>query len=103
MFDPPTDDTLYRHMEAMPPMMVKRLHRSSKELLLFLDLNRTDLREDPWNPAPHIMNAVEKDSYIYLCLQRLSDYNDPPMVNVSHYIDFVRQVLEVGLSSFSWR
>ncbi|KAF4623570.1 hypothetical protein D9613_001778 [Agrocybe pediades] len=97
MFDPPKDDTLYRYMEAMPPMMVKRVRRSSEELLLLLDLNRPDLREDPWNAAPHILGAVEKEDYVYLCLQRLSEYNDPPMLNVSHYIDFVRQMLE-GLS-----
>ncbi|KDR84956.1 hypothetical protein GALMADRAFT_204580 [Galerina marginata CBS 339.88] len=97
MFDSPTDDTLYHYGESLPPLMVKRLKRSSAELLLLLELNLHELREDPWNSAPHILRAVERDDKVYLCMQRLSEYNQPPLVNVAHYIDFFRQVLE-GLS-----
>ncbi|PPR05714.1 hypothetical protein CVT26_008955 [Gymnopilus dilepis] len=78
-------------------LMVRRLERSSQELFLLLGLNMPELREDPWNPAPHIVRAIEKDGQVYLFLQRLSNYNKPPLLNVAHYIDFFRQVLE-GLS-----
>ena len=75
--------------------MVKCLERSSAELLILLELNRPELRKDPWNPAPHILEAVERGELVYLCMQRLLEYNQPPLLTVAHYIDFFRQVLEV--------
>lgn len=77
--------------------MVKCLERSSTELLILLELNRPELRKDPWNAAPHILEAVEKGELVYLCMQRLLEYNQPPLLTVAHYIDFFRQVLEVFL------
>ena len=81
-------------------LMVRRLGRSSQELFLLLGLNMPELREDPWNPAPHIVRAIEKDGQVYLFLQRLSNYIKPPLLNVAHYIDFFRQVLEVRLDGW---
>ncbi|KIM48234.1 hypothetical protein M413DRAFT_225673 [Hebeloma cylindrosporum] len=81
-------------MEALPPLMVKCLERSSTELLVLLELNRPELREDPWNPAPHVLEAVERGELVYLCMQPLLEYNQPPLLTVAHYIDFFRQVLE---------
>jgi len=75
--------------------MIKRLKRSSSELRFLLELNLPEFRDDPWNAAPHILRAVERADNVYLCLQRLSEYNQPPLVRVAHYIDFFRQILEV--------
>ncbi|KAJ6609082.1 hypothetical protein B0H10DRAFT_2065871 [Mycena sp. CBHHK59/15] len=75
-------------------MMIKCLHRSSPELLILLRLNHRDIRQDPWNPAPHILCAVERDERVFLCLQRLIEFNQPPLKIVSNYIDFFKQVLE---------
>ena len=77
------------------PIMIKRLRRSSPELRLLLELNHSDLRDDPWNAAPHILRTVEKVDNVYLCLQQLSEYNQPPLMSVAHYIDFFHQILEV--------
>lgn len=80
--------------------MIKRLQRSSSELRLLLELNRPVIRDDPWNAAPHILATVERADHVYLCLKRLSEYNQPPLVTVAHYIDFFRQILEVFYSPF---
>jgi hypothetical protein len=82
------------------PLMIKRLHHSSPELRLLLELNRPDIRDDPWNAAPHILEAVERADNVYLCLKRLSEYNQPPLVKVTQYIDFFRQILEVFSFTF---
>lgn len=103
MFDSPLDDTMYRYQEALPPLMVQRFKKSSlSELLLLLELNVPELREDPWNASPHIVRAVERDDHVYLCMHRLFEYNNPPLATVAHYIDFFRQVLEVGVSFQSY-
>lgn len=81
--------------------MIKRLHRSSSELRILLELNLPEIRDDPWNAAPHILGAVERADNVYLCFKRLSEYNQPPLVKVAHYIDFFRQILEVSHSLFS--
>ncbi|KAF8807370.1 hypothetical protein BYT27DRAFT_7255987 [Phlegmacium glaucopus] len=83
-----------KHSVISPSLMIKRLQRSSSELRLLLELNLPESRDDPWNPAPHILRAVERADDVYLCLQRLSEYNQPPLIRVSHYIDFSRQILE---------
>ena len=77
------------------PIMIKRLRRSSSELRLLLELNHSYLRDDPWNAAPHILRTVERVDNVYLCLQQLSEYNQPQLMSVTHYIDFFRQMLEV--------
>ncbi|KAJ7032058.1 hypothetical protein C8F04DRAFT_1396953 [Mycena alexandri] len=80
--------------EANDSMMIKCLLASSDELIILLRLNHPDFRGDPWNPAPHILCAVTRDERVFLCLQRLVEFNQPPLQIVSNYIDFYRQVLE---------
>jgi hypothetical protein len=80
--------------------MIKRISRGSTELSIFLDLNSAQLRNDPWNPCPHILRVVDHEpasEYSYLFMERLNEYNIPPMTTVSHFLDFFRQALE-GLS-----
>lgn len=80
--------------------MIKRVPRNSVELSILLDLNSSELRKDPWNPSPHILQVVDHDpnsEYVYQCMERLNEYNVPAMTTVAQYIDFFRQVLE-GLS-----
>ena len=77
-----------------PPLMFKEVARSSPELLVLLELSHPELRQDPWNPVPHILKAIERDDRVYLCMQGLSDYDDPPFVTIVQYLDFCRQVLE---------
>ncbi|KAK7044893.1 hypothetical protein R3P38DRAFT_2508437 [Favolaschia claudopus] len=83
--------------EANDSMTIKRLPDSSPELFLLLRLNQPEMRQDPWNPTPHILCAVSRDDYVFLCMQRLVEFNQPPLQIVSNYTDFFRQVLE-GLS-----
>ncbi|KAJ6478793.1 hypothetical protein C8R47DRAFT_1050896 [Mycena vitilis] len=80
--------------EANDSLMIKCLHCSSDELLMLLRLNHRDMRQDPWNPVPHILCAVSRDERVFLCMQRLVEFNQPPLQTVSNYIDFFRQVLE---------
>jgi hypothetical protein len=77
--------------------MIKRVKKSSDESLLLRAINQPHLRLDPWNAAPHTLAAVERGDYVYLCMKQLSEYDDPPLLTVEHYIDFFRQVLEVRL------
>ncbi|KAF9040594.1 hypothetical protein BJ165DRAFT_1350507 [Panaeolus papilionaceus] len=94
MYTPPVTHTLATGV--IPPLMIKRLPRSSQELLVLLEMNHPEYREDPWNALPHILQAVEKDDKVYLCMKRLSEFNDPPLLTVALYIDLFRQVLEVS-------
>ncbi|KAF5363876.1 hypothetical protein D9756_000061 [Leucocoprinus leucothites] len=83
-----------------PALMIKRISRDSTELSILSDLNSADLRQDPWNPCPHILQVVDHDptsNHLYLCMERLSEFNAPPMSTVAQYLDFFRQILE-GLS-----
>ncbi|KAJ7727011.1 hypothetical protein DFH07DRAFT_930894 [Mycena maculata] len=80
--------------DANDSMMIKCLHRSSPELIILLRLNNHDLRQDPWNPAPHIICAISRDERVFLCMRRLVEFNQPPLQIVSNYIDFFKQVLE---------
>ncbi|EKM79753.1 hypothetical protein AGABI1DRAFT_113058 [Agaricus bisporus var. burnettii JB137-S8] len=96
-YDPsPSSSSLY----GETPLMVKRIPRESTELTLYLHLNSDQLRNDPWNPCPHLLRVVDHDpesESSYLFMERLNEYNTPPMTTVSHYLDFFRQALE-GLS-----
>jgi hypothetical protein len=76
-------------------LLIKCLPRSSKELLVLLEINHPELRQDPWNAAPHILCAVERDEDVYLCMDPLVEFDQPPMRTVANYIDFFRQILEV--------
>ncbi len=78
--------------------MVKQLPRSSQELLMLLELNHSDSREDTWNHVPYILSAVERNDRVYLCIRGLCKYDNPPLTTVAQYIDFFRQVLEVKFS-----
>ncbi|CAA7265830.1 unnamed protein product [Cyclocybe aegerita] len=79
------------------PVMVKKFKRTLPELLVLLEMNHPNLRDDPWNAVPHIRCGVERDDDVYLCMQPLWEYDDPPLLTVAHYIDLFRQILE-GLS-----
>ncbi|KAJ3570647.1 hypothetical protein NP233_g4268 [Leucocoprinus birnbaumii] len=81
-------------------LMIKRVPRDSTEVSIIFDLNSADLRQDPWNPCPHILQTVDYDpasKHLYLCIERLNEFNSPPMSTVAQYLDFFRQILE-GLS-----
>lgn len=69
-------------------LLIKCLPRSSKELLILLEINHPEMREDPWNAAPHILRAVERDEDVYLCMDSLVEFDQPPMRTVANYIDF---------------
>ncbi|KAF9475981.1 hypothetical protein BDN70DRAFT_883005 [Pholiota conissans] len=92
MFNPAEED--YLRNESIPPLMIKRVHKSSSEASLLNSVNQPSLRLDPWNAAPHILAAVERGDHVYLCMKQLSEFNDPPLLTVEHYVDFIRQVLE---------
>ncbi|KAJ7634501.1 hypothetical protein FB45DRAFT_909050 [Roridomyces roridus] len=79
---------------ANDSLMIKCLHQSAPELAILLRLNHSEFRDDPWNPIPHIICAVERDERVFLCMHRLVEFNNPPLQTVVHYIDFFRQVLE---------
>lgn len=80
--------------DAKDSVMIKCLPATSPELLVLLELNHEEYRQDPWNPAPHILRAVEKGDTIFLCMERLNEFNQPPFKTVANYIDFFRQTLE---------
>jgi hypothetical protein len=75
--------------------MIKCLLPTSPELSLLLELNHADLRQDPWNPAPHILCALERGNKVYVFMERLMEYDQPPLKTVANYIDLFRQILEV--------
>jgi len=80
--------------------MVKRIPRGSTELAVIFDLHSVDLRQDPWNPCPHVLQTIDHgpaSQHVYLFMERLNEFNAPPMKTVAQYIDFFRQILE-GLS-----
>jgi len=80
--------------------MVKRIPRESTELAVISDLHSVDLRQDPWNPCPHILQTIDQgpaSQHVYLFMERLNEFNAPPMETVAQYIDFFRQILE-GMS-----
>ncbi|KAJ7581148.1 hypothetical protein C8J56DRAFT_959236 [Mycena floridula] len=79
---------------AEESIMVKCLSRNSPELFILLELNHRELRQDPWNPVPHILCAVEREDHVFLCMQQLAEINRPPFKNYGNYIDFFRQILE---------
>jgi hypothetical protein len=75
--------------------MIKYLQPSSHELFLLMELNNCEPRQDPWNPAPHILCAIERDGGVFLCMEPLIEFNQPPFKTVANYIDFFKQTLEV--------
>jgi hypothetical protein len=100
--------------------MIKRFPRASSELLILLELNCAEARSDPWNPAPRIISAVDRDEEVFLCFEPLIPYNQcvsrpiastsfrlylppfrPPFTIASDYINFFMQCLEVSSSKSS--
>ena len=75
--------------------MIKCLPRTSPELFLILEFNHHEYREDPWNPIPQLLCAVERGEKVILCLQRLFPFDKPPFACIANYIDFFKQLLEV--------
>ncbi|KAG5642309.1 hypothetical protein DXG03_003029 [Asterophora parasitica] len=75
-------------------LMIRCLPRTSSELYILLELNHKELRSDPWNPVPHLRCAVEREDAVYLFMERLNPYDQPPFKTVANYVDFVRQILE---------
>lgn len=80
--------------------MVKCLPRDSLERCILLELNHSERRHDPWNPAPHVRGVVERDNRAFVVIERLSAYDDPPFKTVANYVDFFRQILEVRVLAF---
>jgi len=80
--------------------MIKCLPRDSLELCILIELNRSEQRHDPWNPAPHVRGIVERDSRVFVVIERLSVYDDPPFKTVANYVDLFRQILEVRVEVF---
>ncbi len=77
--------------------MIKCLPRSSPELFLILQFNHPEYRDDPWNPVPQLLCAVERGDKVFLCLQRLFQFDKPPFISVANYIDFFRQSIEASV------
>ena len=46
------------------------------------------------------MGVVERVDKVYLWLQGLSEYCQPPLLDVAQYIDLFRQILEVRRTVF---
>jgi hypothetical protein len=80
--------------------MIKRLPRDSLELRILVELNHSERRHDPWNPAPHVRGIVERDNRIFVVVERLYAYDDPPFKTVANYVDLFRQMLEVRVTVF---
>ena len=81
-------------------VMVKCLPRDSVELRILIELNHSERRRDPWNPVPYLRAVVERDSRVFVVMERLSAYDDPPFKTVANYIDLFRQILEVSVAGF---
>lgn len=82
-------------------VMIKCIPRDSLELCILIELNCSERRHDPWNPAPHVRGIVERDSNAFVVMERLSPYDDPPFKTVANYVDLFRQVLEVRVLIFA--
>jgi hypothetical protein len=80
--------------------MVKCLPRDSVELRILIELNHSERRHDPWNPAPYVRAVVERDSRVFVIMERLRAYDDPPFKTVANYVDLFRQILEVRIAGF---
>ncbi|KII90884.1 hypothetical protein PLICRDRAFT_697339 [Plicaturopsis crispa FD-325 SS-3] len=75
-------------------LMIKPLHQKSEELSILLYLNHEDFREDPWNPSPRILATVKRGEVVFVCIERLHEYNRPLFRTIANYTDFFRQCLE---------
>lgn len=76
--------------------MVKCLSRYSTEYSLLLEFNEGGWRRDPWNPVPHVLSTVHRGDTVFICMGRLTEYDEPPFITAANYIDLIRQVLEVS-------
>ena len=77
--------------------MIRALSRTSEELRILNDLNQSNYRADPWNPAPYLLCTFDRDeSDVYACFEHLKPFDQPSFRTVANYIDFFGQALEVS-------
>jgi hypothetical protein len=74
--------------------MILRLLIDSHELQLLRFFDADEVRHDPWNLAPRIIQLSERGNSAVVCLERLFEYDQPPLQTVANVIDFVKQTLE---------
>jgi len=87
-------------LSARDSVMIKCLARDSLELHILVELNHSERRHDPWNPAPHVRGIAERDGRAFVVMERLTAYDDPPFKTVANYVDLFRQILEVRVAGF---
>ncbi|KAI0049394.1 hypothetical protein FA95DRAFT_1649083 [Auriscalpium vulgare] len=78
-------------------LILRRMPCDGEELAILRALNSDEVRHDPWNPAPRVLYVAERGGIAVVCLERLFEYDQPPMQTVADVIDYIRQALE-GLS-----
>jgi len=97
------------HPHTNPKFLIKRLPLSSSELLVLLELNHSDILDAAWNPAPHIICAVDKprasgqsdgddaqEDDVFLFFEPLQEAkNNPWLQTVGDYLDAFKELLEV--------
>ncbi|KAH9031130.1 hypothetical protein EDB85DRAFT_2089908 [Lactarius pseudohatsudake] len=80
--------------EMPKSLILRRVKLRSTELALLRALNCTEIRSDPWNPAPRLLYTAERGDDAILCLERLFDCDHPPLQTVANVVDYIRQALE---------
>ncbi|KAH9073587.1 hypothetical protein EDB83DRAFT_2505194 [Lactarius deliciosus] len=80
--------------EMSTSLILRRVKLHSTELALLRALNTTEIRSDPWNPAPRLLHTAERGDDAILCLERLFDCDHPPLQTVANVVDYIRQALE---------
>ncbi|KAH8107792.1 hypothetical protein BXZ70DRAFT_12319 [Cristinia sonorae] len=103
-----TDDPLPRNTTALlkphgqpaRPVALKHLSRDlsseAQEIHLmeyFNDISRRCERENHCVES-RLLESTAPDQRIFLVMQRLQDFDEPPFITVGEVVDFVRQVLE---------
>lgn len=83
-------------------MCIKRVGRNDEESRIAQMLSTKELRADPRNHCVPIIEVIEDpndDSISYVVMPLLRNADSPPFQYVKEIVDFVDQVLEVGLSA----
>lgn len=75
-------------------LILRRVKRDSTELTILQSLNLSEIRSDPWNPAPNLLYTAERGEDAILCFERLFSCDNPPLQTVANVIDYICQVLE---------
>ncbi|KAH9031125.1 hypothetical protein EDB85DRAFT_2146293 [Lactarius pseudohatsudake] len=81
-------------LEMSTSLILQRVKLRSIELALLRALNTTEIRSDPWNPAPRLLHTAECGDDAVLYLERLFDCDHPPLQTVANVVDYIRQALE---------